>query len=166
MMPSKFLLIVLAITGFMQSALAVSVGEPAPIVTLPSLTGDADVALDQFRDKVVYLDFWASWCAPCRTSFPILQSWQQKYQEQGFTVVAINLDEDKDAALRFLQHYPVTFTTLRDAQEHWAEVYAIEAMPTSFLINRQGVIHSVHSGFTETGATALEQQIQQLLRQP
>jgi len=76
--------------------------------------------LSQYRGKVVYIDFWASWCAPCRTSFPLLENFFQAKQKEGFALVAINMDEEIAAAQRFLELYPASFDILRDAEAQWA----------------------------------------------
>lgn len=145
-------------------ASAVEAGQPAPQFTLPSLAQDKPTALDSFKGKVVYLDFWASWCAPCRTSFPILNKLHEKLKAQGFEVVAINVDEDKSNAEKFLKEIPVSFTVLRDATGEWADKqYAVESMPTSFIIDKQGVIQMVHKGFTSDDVAELEHKITELL---
>ena len=153
--------ILITICGF--NANASEVGEPAPQFTLPSLLQDQATSLTQFSGKVIYLDFWASWCAPCRTSFPLLNKLYQKLKDQGFEVVAINLDEDKANAEKFLKDFPVTFTILRDSKGEWADKYVVESMPTSFIIDRQGVIKNIHHGFVSDDINELEQKIVQLL---
>lgn len=142
---------------------ASEVGEPAPQFTLPSLLQDQATTLAQFSGKVIYLDFWASWCAPCRTSFPLLNKLHQKLKGQGLEVVAINLDEDKANAEKFLKDFPVTFTILRDSKGEWADKYIVESMPTSFIIDKHGVIQNIHRGFAADDINELEQKIAQLL---
>ncbi len=147
------------------TANATDVGQPAPQFTLPTLLQDKPTALKQFAGKVVYLDFWASWCAPCRTSFPLLNQLHEKLKAQGFEVVAINLDEDKANAEKFLQEYPVSFTVLRDAKGEWADQFVVESMPTSFIIDKQGVVQNIHHGFTSDDIKELEEKITKLLAQ-
>ena len=122
--------------------------------------------MTQFSNKVIYLDFWASWCAPCRTSFPLLNALYQKYQQQGFEVVAVNLDEDLDDAKKFLVEYPVAFTVLRDEPGEWAETYDVESMPTSFIIDKHGTIQRVHNGFAKADIDEIENKIVSLINQP
>lgn len=153
--------VLLSICSF--NADASDVGQPAPAFTLPSLLQDQAISLTQFNGKVVYIDFWASWCAPCRTSFPLLNKLQQKLKDQGFEVVAINLDENQANAERFLKDFPVGFTLLRDSKGEWADKYVVESMPTSFIIDRQGVIQNIHHGFSSDDINELEQKIVQLL---
>ncbi len=163
-MKNKFLIaLTLLINIFSVSANASEVGQPAPQFTLPSLQQDQPVSLQKFNGKVVYLDFWASWCAPCRTSFPLLNKLHQKLKGQGFEVVAINLDEDKAKAEAFLKEIPVEFTILRDAKGEWSDKYVVESMPTSFIIDKQGVIQNIHKGFTSDDINELEHKITELL---
>jgi thiol-disulfide isomerase/thioredoxin len=164
-MNSKITLSALAlITSFScLAANAIEVGQPAPAFTLPTLQQDQPTAFKQFAGKVIYLDFWASWCVPCRTSFPLLDKWHQKLKAQGFEVVAINLDEDKAKAEQFLEEFKVGFTVLRDAKGEWADQYVVESMPTSFIIDQHGVVQHIHHGFTSTDITDLEPRIAKLL---
>lgn len=147
------------------SAHATDVGQAAPQFTLPTLQQEQPTTLQQYAGKVVYLDFWASWCAPCRTSFPLLDKLHEKLKEQGFEVVAINLDEDKAKAGKFLEEIPVGFTVLRDAKGEWADQYVVESMPTSFIIDKQGVVQKIHHGFTSGDIQEIEEKITQLLAQ-
>ena len=153
----------LLISAGQFNAQASEVGQPAPVFTLPSLIEDKATSLGQFSGKVVYLDFWASWCAPCRSSFPLLNKLHQKLKAQGFEVVAINLDEDKANAKKFLLDFPVDFTVLHDSKGSWADEYVIESMPTSFIIDQKGTIQKVHRGFASDDIHELEQKIVQLL---
>lgn len=145
------------------AAEAVDVGQPAPEFTLPTLLQDQPTALKQYAGKVVYLDFWASWCAPCRTSFPLLNKLYEKLKGKGFEVVGVNVDEDKGNAEKFLKEFPVSFTVLRDATGEWPDKYVVESMPTSFIIDKKGVVQKIHHGFTSGDITELEEKITELL---
>jgi thiol-disulfide isomerase/thioredoxin len=145
------------------TAHATDVGQPAPEFTLPTLQQDQPTSLKQFAGKVIYLDFWASWCAPCRTSFPLLNKMHEKLKAQGFEVVGINLDEDKAAAEKFLKDFPVTFTVLRDAKGEWADKFVVESMPTSFIIDKKGVVQNIHHGFASDDIKELEEKVTKLL---
>lgn len=156
---------VLLASGACFTANATDVGQPAPQFTLPTLQADQPTALKQFAGKVVYLDFWASWCAPCRTSFPLLNKLHEKLKAQGFEVVAVNLDEDKANAEKFLKEFPVSFTVLRDAKGEWADQFVVESMPTSFILDKQGVVQNIHHGFASADINELEEKITKLLAQ-
>ncbi len=142
---------------------ALEVGQTVPAFSLPTLKGNQATTLQQFAGKVIYLDFWASWCAPCRVSFPLLNKLHQKLKAQGFEVIAINLDEDASKAEQFLKDYPVEFTVLRDAEGGWADKFAVESMPTSFIIDKHGVVQKIHSGFSSDDVKELEAKITELL---
>ncbi|MEI6745214.1 MAG: TlpA disulfide reductase family protein [Methylococcaceae bacterium] len=163
----KKIIATLALATFALTANATEVGQPAPQFTLPTLKTDSPIALKQFAGKVVYLDFWASWCAPCKTSFPLLNKLQAKLkaeaQNQGFEVVAVNLDEDKALGEKFLQEVPVDFTVLRDEKGEWADKYVVESMPTSFIIDKNGVVQKIHHGFNSDDIKELEAKITELL---
>lgn len=145
------------------SANAAKVGESMPSFILPTLQQNQSVNLKDFQGKVVYLDFWASWCAPCRTSFPLLNKLHQKLKAQGFEVVAVNVDENKADGEKFLKEFGVDFTVLRENKGELSDKLGVESMPTSFILNKQGVIQHVHKGFTSDDVDELEQKITALL---
>ena len=114
-------------------------GAPAAVLKANDLRGKA-FALDSLKGKVVLLDFWASWCGPCRKSFPFIDSLQSRYGAMGFQAVGVSLDEDLSAVNAFLERTPVKFTVLSDTTGKSAETYGVVAMPTSFLIDQEGNI--------------------------
>jgi cytochrome c biogenesis protein CcmG, thiol:disulfide interchange protein DsbE len=126
-------------------------------------TKAANVSLAQYKGKVVYLDFWASWCGPCKQSFPWMNSMQEKYQAQGLQVIAINLDANKDDATAFLASMPAKFTVAFDAKGVTPRLYGVKGMPTSYLIDRNGNVVMQHMGFNAADRDKLEQKIQTLL---
>jgi thiol-disulfide isomerase/thioredoxin len=103
--------------------------------------------LPELRGKVVLVDFWASWCGPCKQSFPIMKEVQDKFASRGFTIVAVCLDEKKANMDSFLKKYPMPFTVLHDPKGRLAEAAGIETMPTSFLLDPDGKVVALHSGF-------------------
>ncbi len=115
------------------------------------------------KGKVVYIDFWASWCGPCVKSFPWMNKIQQQYKEQGFTVISINLDTDKTKASQFLQDNTPSFAVIYDGKGTIAKHFSIKGMPTSMLINRDGEIKYRHSGFYTGKINEYEDEIKQLL---
>lgn len=123
-----------------------------------------DLDLDQYRGKVVYLDFWASWCKPCRQSFPWMNRMQDKYGDQGLVIIAVNLDEDRADADRFLKELPAKFQVLYDPDGKLAEQYKLIGMPSSFIIDRNGAVHSRHAGFHDSSPAEYETEIQSLLQ--
>jgi cytochrome c biogenesis protein CcmG/thiol:disulfide interchange protein DsbE len=114
-----------------------------------STTGHAEdvFQLSDYQGKVVVLDFWASWCVPCRRSFPWMNEMQQKYGDDGLVIVAVNLDNEPSDASAFLQDYPAEFSIAYDSSRKLAREFDVQAMPSSFLIGRDGSIIESHLGF-------------------
>ncbi|MDK2776273.1 MAG: TlpA family protein disulfide reductase [Pseudomonadota bacterium] len=155
------------ITGLLLSplSLAAASGEKAPAFKLPLLTKTGNTALADYRGKVVYVDFWASWCGPCRKSLPLLNGLRNELKSQGFEVLAINLDEDIKAARSFLKEYPVSYPTLYDGAGKTPEAYGLRGMPTSYLIDRKGHIQAVHQGFKPSDIDKIKAEVNALLKQ-
>jgi cytochrome c biogenesis protein CcmG/thiol:disulfide interchange protein DsbE len=119
--------------------------------------------LNGLRGRVVYLDFWASWCAPCREAFPWMRAMQSTYERQGLTVIAVNLDHDRAEAYRFLKTFQPNFEVQFDPQGVLAEQFNVAGMPTSVLIDRHGVLRYTHIGFRAVDRQNRTREIQQLL---
>ncbi len=120
-------------------------------------------ALDEHRGEVIYLDFWASWCGPCRKSFPWMNKIETKYKQQGFSVISVNLDANKALAAKFLNEMPASFTVIYDPKGKIAKHFKIQGMPSSMLIGRDGKIKSRHTGFFTNKISLYQQEIEQLL---
>jgi len=147
---------------------AVQVGESAPPVALPLLAAASpgELTLESLRGKVVYLDFWASWCGPCRVSFPQLEQLRQELGPRGFEVLAVNVDEFEQDALRFLDELAVTYPVVRDGAGATPATYGILGMPTGYLIDRAGIVRLVHQGYRKSDGAALRAEIIELLAEP
>jgi len=131
---------------------------------LPNLaTFGLEGSLPELKGKVVYLDFWASWCAPCKASFPVLSKWQQEFSAKGFTVLAVSVDTTSSEMAAFLKKYGVGFPVVRDAGQQLVAAADVCSMPTAFLIDRKGQIRVVHNGFREKDEELLAGQIKALL---
>lgn len=143
---------------------AASAATPAPMAdqSLPKLDGGY-LSLNDLRGQVVLVDFWASWCGPCRESFPWMNRIQQRYGDAGLVIVGVNLDQESDAARAFLSSVPADFTILVDAQAQWPEAYGLIGMPSSYLIDRQGRVRATHTGFHSSRVADYEASIEQLL---
>ena len=145
-------------------AAPVAVGRAAPAIDLPALPAtDTAVTLADLRGHVVYVDFWASWCGPCRVSFPLLDEIRTELGPRGFEILAVNVDEFEDDALKFLDEVPVSYPVVRDAKGTSPQTYGILGMPTGFLIDRQGVVRYVHQGFRKSDGPRLKARILELL---
>jgi thiol-disulfide isomerase/thioredoxin len=129
------------------AALAATAGQPAPPISLPGTGGVVDLAA--FRAKVVYLDFWASWCGPCKLSFPWLNEMQARYGARGLQVVAVNLDRQRALADAFLAQVPAHFVVAFDPAGDTARRYDVAGMPSSVLIGADGLVLQQHAGFRD-----------------
>jgi thiol-disulfide isomerase/thioredoxin len=118
--------------------------------------------LSQYQGKVVYLDFWASWCKPCKKSFPWMNQLTRKYADKNFVLVTINLDTDAKAMEKFLEHTPAEFDIFHDPNGSLAEKFQLQGMPTSYLINSNGKVVSRHIGFKTSETNQYQSEIEAL----
>jgi thiol-disulfide isomerase/thioredoxin len=119
---------------------------PAPAFTLMSRSGKP-VSLGQFKGNVVMINFWASWCGPCRQEMPLLDAIYKQYKDLGFTLIGVNVEPDSQAANHWLQQTPVSYPILYDTQSKVDKLYQVQAMPTTVIIDRQGMVRYVHRGY-------------------
>ncbi|MYM39761.1 redoxin family protein [Pseudoduganella sp. CY13W] len=138
-------------------AASIDAGSMAPAFDLPGAQGN--IKLGDYRGKTVYLDFWASWCGPCKQSFPWMNDMQAKYGARGLQVIAVNLDAKAEDARTFLASVPAQFTIAYDPAGASAQQYRIKGMPSSVLIGPDGKVISVHAGFNPGARAELERQI-------
>lgn len=143
---------------------AATPGAAAPAFALPTASGET-VSLAPLRGRVVYVDFWASWCAPCRRSFPWMNALQARYGKDGLAIVGINVDKRRDDAERFLRDTPASFTIVYDANGATPAAYDVKGMPSSYLIDRKGNVVAVEEGFRDERRDDVEAQIRALLAQ-
>lgn len=155
--PLKVLFLLLAIV---LPAMAWSAGA-APGFELEGEEGK--IKLSDYRGKVVYLDFWASWCGPCRQSFPWMNEIQTRFKREGLRVIAVNLDSERADANGFITQMVPRFDIAFDPAGEVAERYDLQGMPSAFLIDREGQLHSVHLGFRSKDTALLEREIETLL---
>ncbi len=161
-------LIIFSLVIFVSSILpaqALEQGEMAPDFTLPSIyEGQPDITLSELRGKVVYVDFWASWCAPCLISMPLYNELYHRYKEQGLEIVAVNVDDPLEDGLDFLLDTPLDFLIPFDQDAITAEEqFGVFGMPTSFLIDADGTVRLVHVGFRNGDLEIIEAAIQEAL---
>ena len=122
---------------------------------------------EEFKGQVILLDFWASWCGPCKSSFPAMEGLTREHAGQGLTIVAVSVDEKRENMERFLESAKVSFTVVRDARHKLVAAADIRSMPTTFLIDRCGKIRFIHAGFDRDKSTReYAKEIEQLLREP
>src|SRR5476651_43876 len=123
----------------------------------------ADLDMSAYRGKVVYVDFWASWCGPCKQSFPWLDNLVREYESQNFVVIGVNVDKDRGRAERFLNETPAEFSIVYDPKGELATTYKVAGMPSGILIDRAGHVRFQHAGFSEKQKGLYEEQLQTLL---
>lgn len=146
----------------MTLLLAMALGSGASLADeIPMPASQFD--LQSYAGRVVYMDFWASWCGPCLQSFPWMQEMQAKYADQGLTVIAVNVDQDAERAEEFLHEVGHNFAIVMDPNGEVARKYDLRGMPTSFLIDRDGQLIEAHTGFRQKDRADLEEQIRKAL---
>jgi cytochrome c biogenesis protein CcmG/thiol:disulfide interchange protein DsbE len=152
------LLVAASAAVFVGVVLAQEPGKPAPAFDLPASSAQA-VRLADLKGRVVYVDFWASWCAPCKQSFPWMNDMQAKYGPKGLTIVGINVDKKREDADKFLAGTPAKFTVAFDTSGKVAQAYQPKGMPTSYLIGADGIVRAVHVGFRDKDKDELESEL-------
>lgn len=133
------------------------------LFTKANTLSEFETKVTSLKGKVVYVDFWASWCVPCRKSFPWMNDIQNKYADKNFTVLSVNLDARSELAEKFLLEVPATFPIFYDPKGKVAKAFKLKGMPSSFIINKKGEIVSSHVGFTEKKKEKYQQEIESLL---
>jgi len=143
---------------------AETVGGAAPDFTLKSNQGK-NIRLQELRGEVVMLNFWASWCGPCRQEMPLMNDIYEEFKDLGFTILAVNVDEDSADADRFLSKVPVDFPVLYDNKSKVSEMYKVDAMPTTVLIDRDGNRRFHHRGYKPGYEDDYAKQVKKLVRE-
>ena len=147
---------------------AAEAGQLAPSFSAHELDGAATLNLGAYKGKVVFLDFWASWCGPCQTAMPLIESLRNEFPAEQFQVLAVNIDENPAKAKAFLETRKVKigYPSVSDPEGRLPAIYGLKTMPTSYLIDRNGVIRSVHAGFRTSDMDGLRAEIRALLGTP
>ncbi|RLA31720.1 MAG: TlpA family protein disulfide reductase [Gammaproteobacteria bacterium] len=156
--------IILAI--FAASSLASSTleGQSAPDFVLKSSTGN-NLRLSEYRGDVVMINFWATWCGPCRQEMPLLDDLYGRYQRVGFTLLGVNIDDDSRRAMKMIEELGVNFPVLFDESKDVSKLYAVEAMPVTVLVDREGTVRHVHHGYKPGYEEKYLTEIRALLRE-
>lgn len=143
---------------------ASSIQGKAPNFTLKSNTGK-NIKLSELRGQVVLLNFWASWCGPCRQEMPLLEKLQQRYNALGFTVLGVNVEEDPSKARTLLKDISVTFPILFDTQNTVSKQYKVSAMPSTVMIDRDGNMRYLHKGYKPGDEAQYKKWVKQLIKE-
>ena len=155
--------LLLLLAGFSLRVFALQPGDLAPTLVLPSLEDGQQVSLSGLEGKIIYVDFWASWCQPCRRSLPLYEALQKRLGTDDFLVLAVNLDEDRKDAEKFLGRHPVSYPVLMDPTGDSARDWAVLAMPSSYLVDANGRLAQVYLGFEPSHIGKIEHDIKTLL---
>jgi thiol-disulfide isomerase/thioredoxin len=165
-------LVALALAALLPLALApaerteakVAANAPAPDFALAS-RGGQKLSLSQYKGQVVMINFWATWCGPCRQEMPLLDAMYQKYKRMGFTLIGVNVEPDSNAADEFLKKVPVTFPIAFDPDSSVSKLYAVQGMPSSVIIDRKGNARVIHKGYRPGDENVYLDHIRNLIRE-
>lgn len=156
-----FLLCALAATSLASSGLE---GRQAPDFALKSSTGE-NMRLSEYRGDVVMINFWATWCGPCRQEMPLLDELYTRYQRVGFNLLGVNIDDDSSRAMKMVDELGVSFPVLFDARKEVSKLYEVNAMPVTVLVDREGNVRHVHHGYKPGYEEKYLDEIRSLLRE-
>lgn len=162
--PHRILSIVAALSLFLIYLFPIAAGaaEPAPQISFSTMDGKT-INLSDLKGSVTYVDFWATWCPPCRKSFPWMQEMHERYSDMGLKIIAVSLDNKGSLVERFLKEYPVDFIIAHDPKSTSAKAFKVQAMPSSYLIDKAGNITVTHLGFRDSDKDKLEKAMKSLL---
>lgn len=156
---------VLLLLAVMTPVRALEVGEPFPVVSAERMDAAGTFGTDELRGKVVYVDAWASWCTPCRIAMPVLEEWQQRWAKEGFVVLGLNVDADRKAAQVALKRAGVSYPVIHGVPDETLTTLGMQTMPTAWLLDREGNVRLIHSGFRKADIDELETAIQEVLEE-
>lgn len=156
----------LVMTVFAATSLASSdmEGKQAPDFALKSSTGE-NLRLSEYRGDVVMINFWATWCGPCRQEMPLLDELYERYERVGFNLLGVNIDDDSRRAMEMIEELGVDFPVLFDARKEVSRLYEVEAMPVTVLVDREGNVRYVHHGYKPGYEDKYLDQVRSLLRE-
>lgn len=163
----KYMIRFITVLSFLLLALNIQAGTisgPAPDFTLKSNTGK-NIRLSDLRGQVVMINFWASWCGPCRQEMPILDDLYKRYSKLGFTLIGVNVEQDSSKANAYLKDIPVSFPILYDTGNLTSKLYNVNAMPTTVMVDRNGNMRFIHHGYKPGYENDYKKQIKALIRE-
>lgn len=141
-----------------------NIADPRVEIKLPTVKGDS-LSLVSQKGKVILLDFWASWCGPCRQEMPLLEQMHKRYSSLGFTMIGVNVESNTSDAEKWLQQTPVSFPVLFDKENKVSKLYDVNAMPSTVFIDRKGNVRALHRGYKPGDESEYLNQIRALLKE-
>ena len=170
--PTSFRLALLSLAATLPLALGtapvasakVAQNAPAPAFSLNAVGGQK-VSLSQYKGQVVMINFWATWCGPCRQEMPLLDAMYKKYKKMGFTLIGVNVEPDSKAAEAFLKTMPVTFPVAFDPDSSISKLYSVQGMPSSIIIDRKGNARVIHRGYRPGDENVYLDHIRKLIKE-
>ncbi|MEM8816017.1 MAG: TlpA disulfide reductase family protein [Pseudomonadota bacterium] len=162
----KKLLVAIALSAAAATSLASSglVGQKAPDFALKSSTGE-NLRLSEYRGEVVMINFWATWCGPCRQEMPLLDDLYNRYERVGFTLLGVNIDDNSQRAVDMMRELGVNFPVLFDASKDVSKLYEVNAMPVTVILDREGNVRHVHQGYKPGYEEKYLDEVRALLRE-
>ena len=160
----KLILITTLFFGPSFFAYSADLGETAPAFSLKSISGPEPVELESQTEKILYIDFWASWCGPCKLSFPSMIKLKELFKDDPFEIIAISVDADSKSAKKFLDSYKINFKVALDSAGVAAEKYALPGMPSSYLLDQDRKVIAKHKGFRKSDFTKIKEEIEEALK--
>ena len=160
----SFILSISMVIGGISFTHASELSGKAPNFTLKSL-GGKNLKLSEFRGQVVMLNFWASWCAPCRQEMPLLEDLYKKYKSLGFTLLGVNVEQDSSKAATLLRSIKVSFPILFDNKNTVSKLFHVAAMPTTVIVDRDGHLRYLHQGYKPGYELEYQKEVRALLRE-
>ncbi|MCG8381013.1 MAG: TlpA family protein disulfide reductase [Gammaproteobacteria bacterium] len=154
--------IVVVVTGVQAGT--VQLQQQAPDFVLKSQSGE-NLRLSEQRGQVILLNFWASWCGPCREEIPMLNTLHKQYEKLGFQVMGINIDKRRDAAERMMRDFQMAYPVLFDSQQGISKLYGVDAMPSTVMIDRDGIVRAIHRGYKKSYDAIYLDEIRKLVRE-
>ncbi len=152
---------IFAATGLASSGME---GQPAPDFALKSSSGE-NMRLSEYRGDVVMINFWATWCGPCRQEMPLLDELYSRYQRVGFNLLGVNIDDDSRRAMKMIEELGVNFPVLFDSRKEVSKLYEVEAMPVTVIVDREGTVRHVHHGYKPGYEEKYLDEVRSLLRE-
>jgi peroxiredoxin len=154
----------IAICCLALPALAIEPGEKAPNFSAAKLEGSGTLGLSDYKGKVVYLDFWASWCAPCLKAVPAIESLRGEFPASKFQILAVNVDKKTKKALKFLAKQNIGYPSVSNPKGDIPGKFDLETMPSSYLIDQNGVVRYVHKGFRDGDLDVIRKEVRRIMR--